>query len=756
MTQPYSLRPVLTGPVLASAGVTIALTGAQSPVAAQQANVTTPAGTIVLDEVVLTGETANNNSAATGISRLPETVRETPKLVNVVPEEIIREQAATTLEETLRNVPGITLSTGEGRGGSSGDQFRIRGLAAQGDVYQDGLRDFGAYTHDTFNTEGVQVFKGPSGDAFGAGSLSGLVNQTTKRARLEEFTETTLSYRSGEQARLQVDTNRQLNETSALRANVMVQGGDVADRDHVKADRRGLALDWGTGIGTGTEWHLGYSFLQGRGTPDMGQPMAQGDDGIYRPLLEYGVPGYDRSTSYVRSTDRDDTDVHTLSSGLVHDMGNGLTLTNDTRLTRYKREFSASNPASCDNACLTELLAGNDQPLRYGAGGGMSYQQDGWGFQNVLAVRGEAQTGSVRHKFAAGLDLLYQVDHRRSGSWTVARATTSTILNPVYDAGPAVLEWSDNKSTSKAFNAGLFLSDRMSFDDKWSVLASTRLDYFDNSFDGWIIGNPNRVTGSVNSTKVSPSLSVIYEHDPDTMAYLTFSRTYRPVGTDLASAVNAFANEVAAVDLEPERSDLIELGGKMDLMDGRLGLTAAAFQIKKRNSFDIDPTTGDVTVGFSDQGQSRKIQGIELGASGDITDRWRVLAAYAWMDGEIISGPGTNADVVGNEAPGVAKHNLSLWTTYTMPAQFGPSGGEVTMGGGIRYASEYWADAGNTALIPETVSLDAMVSYEVDNWRVALNGYNLTDHDNYSSAFSSSRAVPSAGRTFALTLTNRF
>ena len=65
------------------------------------------------------------------------------------------------------------------------------------------------------------------------------------------------------------------------------------------------------------------------------------------------------------------------------------------------------------------------------------------------------------------------------------------------------------------------------------------------------------------------------------MGYLTLARSCRPLETDIASAVHAFDTEVPARDhgLWPEWSDLIELGGKMDLMDGRVGLTAALFRM---------------------------------------------------------------------------------------------------------------------------------------------------------------------------------
>ena len=167
------------------------------------------------------------------------------------------------------------------------------------------------------------------------------------------------------------------------------------------------------------------------------------------------------------------------------------------------------------------------------------------------------------------------------------------------------------------------------------------------------------------------------------MGYLTFARSYRPLGTDIASAVNAFETEVPASDrdFEPERSDLIELGGKMDLMDGRVGLTAAVFQIKKRNSYDVDPVTGDITPGFSANGENRRIRGFELGASGEVAEGVDLLLAYANLDSEITGGRGVDEENLGNDAPGVPRHNLALWGSHERPVT--RTGGAVTLDGSV-------------------------------------------------------------------------
>ena len=84
------------------------------------------------------------------LASMPSTsIQDTPQAVNVIDSATMKQQAVTTLGDALRNVPGITIAIGEG-GTLAGDQFKIRGFDAKDDVYLDGLRDFGAYTRDSF------------------------------------------------------------------------------------------------------------------------------------------------------------------------------------------------------------------------------------------------------------------------------------------------------------------------------------------------------------------------------------------------------------------------------------------------------------------------------------------------------------------------------------------------------------------------------------------------------------------------------
>jgi catecholate siderophore receptor len=60
--------------------------------------------------------------------KIPLSVRDTPQSVNIVSEQLLREQSVTRLEDALKNVPGVTLNAGEGA--ARGDTINIRGFSA--------------------------------------------------------------------------------------------------------------------------------------------------------------------------------------------------------------------------------------------------------------------------------------------------------------------------------------------------------------------------------------------------------------------------------------------------------------------------------------------------------------------------------------------------------------------------------------------------------------------------------------------------
>ncbi len=126
-------------------------------------------------------------SVPTSVSmdRFTEPLIETPQSINVVPQFVMQDQGVSTLRDTLRNVPGISLAAGEA--GAQGDNLTIRGFTARNDIFLDGIRDFGSYYRDSFNYEQVEALEGPAGIEFGRGSTGGVINQESKVPQVEKI-----------------------------------------------------------------------------------------------------------------------------------------------------------------------------------------------------------------------------------------------------------------------------------------------------------------------------------------------------------------------------------------------------------------------------------------------------------------------------------------------------------------------------------------------------------------------------------------
>ncbi|WP_232219899.1 TonB-dependent receptor plug domain-containing protein [Pseudogulbenkiania sp. MAI-1] len=96
---------------------------------------------------------------STTATKIKAPLRDIPQTVNVVTESLIEDQGARSVQDVLKNVPGVSFNNGDGQR----DQFYIRGFNALGDMFVDGIRDDALYYRDLSNTERVEVVKGPAG-----------------------------------------------------------------------------------------------------------------------------------------------------------------------------------------------------------------------------------------------------------------------------------------------------------------------------------------------------------------------------------------------------------------------------------------------------------------------------------------------------------------------------------------------------------------------------------------------------------------
>src|SRR5271169_2712564 len=101
-----------------------------------------------------------------------------PQSIDTIDKKELTEQNLVLMQDALRNVPGITLNSGEG--GAHGDSVNLRGLSIPDSFFLDGVRD-------TFNSDSIAVLMGPASAVFGRGSTSGVINSISKLPMLTPY-----------------------------------------------------------------------------------------------------------------------------------------------------------------------------------------------------------------------------------------------------------------------------------------------------------------------------------------------------------------------------------------------------------------------------------------------------------------------------------------------------------------------------------------------------------------------------------------
>ncbi|SHJ83131.1 catecholate siderophore receptor [Roseomonas rosea] len=707
---------------------------------------------VAVPEVSVTGtRPANQLQVPTGNPRLPSTIQDTPQTINVVPQEVLREQNVTTLEQALRNVPGITSTIGEGNGGVTGDQFRIRGFSAQNDVLVDGLRDFGSYQRDAFTYEDVQVLKGASGFAIGTSAIGGGINVNSRLPMLENRYAATATGGMGPFARFTADINQRISETIAMRLNVMGQSSSLVDRDDQDTRRWGVAPSIAFGLGTPTTFSVEYLHFEDRRTIDGGMPIIySGLGAIGRPASEYGV---NRSNWYGIQNDRDETVVDRLTARFSHRFGNWLTVTNDTRLMRVDRD-TALTAASCGTgttaaayrtSCSGQFFRGLNPTLSYGGGSNAPYNQVNEATQNITAGVARFTTGPIRHELTGGVDIVRETVDRVAYPYVPARPGV-TLLNSwtnndlVLGTGAA-----NNRRETESTNLGLFLNERLWVLPTLSVYGGFRWTNFDLDYKAGTPGAAPSQNFAIRDSFWDPRAGIIWEPTPSQTYYYSYSTSTTPPGTfftTFPAAATNFDNNI-----RPERNTNHEIGAKISLLDNRLGLTAALFHAEKGNATYLDADTNEVSA----TGDVQRIRGLELGITGRVTPEWNINAAYTYLDSETTRSQ--TAANVGKRVQYVPEHAASLWTTYDIARD---TPWNVTVGAGIIWRSQVFLDAANSAEVPDNFSLDAMLQHKLNqNVTLRVNGYNLTDRTNYEGLFGN-RAVVAAGRTVLFSVAAEF
>lgn len=693
-------------------------------------------------------------------------LRDTPKAITVIPQELIQSTGSASLVEALRTVPGITFGAGEG-GNPVGDRPFLRGYDAQSSTFVDGLRDIGAQSREVFNTESIEVIKGASGSYAGRGGAGGGVYINNKTPNMTDAMSGSVALGSAEYKRATFDVNQVFVDGVAARLNLMIHDAGVAGRDEVHASRWGVAPSIAFGLGTPTRATLSYYHLQSDDLPDSGIPynnptFVPRTDGKPRVLQAGdGSPvKVDRDTFYgVKDRDFRKERVDMATIRLEHDFGPDLHIRNTTRYAETKQDYLWTQPDDSKGNIYYGLVWRRHNS-RVSTVSYLINQTDFYGSFN---------TGSVKHNFATGLELSreegendsYNLTYNGLASATYANCSAAaitlgvctTLNNPnPNDPFTGVVSRVNNPTNAKTTTKSIYAFDTIELNDRWQVNLGLRYDSYNARFTSARAATTPfaRSTFSRQDDLFNYQAAVVYKPTQASAIYLSYATASTPAGNALAqgSDGNALSSTINA-NLKPEENATLELGAKWDVFGGQLALTGAVFQVETTNA-RITQTDGTVAMAGE-----KRVRGFEIGASGSINEKWDVFGGYTYLDAELVKNGGSGAAAGltdGQPFPNTPKHSFSIWTTYEVLPQ-------LTIGGGATYMDKVMGSTNPTLpkFVPDYWRFDATASYVINERLTAqLNIQNITDETYFTQAYPTHYATIAPGRSAVLTLNAKF
>ena len=685
-----------------------------------------------------------------------ERLVDTAQTIQVIKKELFEQQGALTLTEALRNTPGVgAFFLGENGNTTTGDAIFMRGFDTSSSIYVDGVRDIGSISRDVFNLEQIDVLKGPAGTDNGRSAPTGSVNLVTKKANLTDLVTTAITGGSGDQKRITLDANQvlDLDRGIAVRLNVLAQDSGSAARDVVENKRWAVAPSVGFGLNGPTRVHLDYLHVDQDNIPDggvfvIGLPGYTSPDRT-RPWVA-DAPKVDPKNFYGSKDDYDDVKADMATVRIEHDFSPTMKLQNTSRYGKTSQDYlltafltSAANlatPVQADPNTWTlarSIRTGKDQENKI--------------LTNVTTLTSQFNTGAVAHTLVTGLEITSE----RQTTWGLTGLGTlpaANIYNPDPNQAPTTPV---NVRRTGAYNEGevdtqsLYVFDTVKVGERWIFNGGVRLDHFRGDYS--VVALTNNVLTStrfkVGDNLVNGKLSALYKPTANSSVYAMVASSKQPPGGNFTVSGNA--NSAQNPIYDPQETVTTEIGGKLDLLKSKLSLSAALFRTDVENEVEQDP----VDLQYYQTGEKR-VQGVELGATGELAPHWLLSAGYLYMDTSVERG--RNVTAAGeNSLTYTPKSSFTLWTAYDVTPDF-------KIGGGARFSDELRRGTDGAVGTPKYTQsywvFDAMASYRLTpNVDLRLNVYNIAD-ERYVASINKSgyRYTPGAPRSASLTANVRF
>jgi iron complex outermembrane recepter protein len=615
---------------------------------------------------------------------------ETPASISVITAKRIEEQRATTVSEALSYTAGV-------RGNVYGVDTRFDWLQIRGfDAYLPGFfidgmlarnnNTWAVWKVEPYGAERIEVLKGPPSVLYGQANVGGMVNVVSKRPLEQPLNE--VEFRLGNHQRLEglFDFSGPATKDGTLLYRLTGVGLNTDTQVDFTDQKRVFiapALTWRPNADTSLT--LLGQYLKERDVPNIGFLPAEGTvmpnpNGQIRRGFFTGEPGYDKfaldqwSVGYLFEH-RFDTVWQMRQSVRYREMS-----------VDYKTVYGTGLDPS-DSRFLTRGVFTTVEKVR--------------ALTTDNQLQADFATG-VKHTLLAGVDYQNNVFDQRAGA---GGAEPIDMFTPVYGASVTDPALYANAETTLS-QAGIYLQEQAKIADRWIVVLGGRQDWAKNHTNDRLLGETINKKDQAFTWKAG----LLYQSPIGVSPYFTYTESFFPSG---------LRNEETRRPFDPETGQQYEVGVKFQPFGPKSLFTVAAFDIKRQNYVTynnnfVPHATGEI-----------RSRGLEFEGAVELAEGLKVIAAYTCLP-EFKITKSASPDEVGQREPTVPEHMASLWAHY----RFGTGAlAGFGFGSGVRHIGETFGDIANSAgmTVPGYTLLDAVIDYERNGWRFALNVSNLTD-----------------------------
>lgn len=663
----------------------------------------------VRESVNVTAPTAYVRPEATTATKTDAPIRDVPQSIEVRTRQLLDDLGGRqTSYDVGRTVAGVfDNSNGQGDPGRNVPNFTIRGF---GGLYlRDGHPVNGwMSTTDMANVERVEFLKGPASMLYGgtgyAGDIGGAVNYVSKVPQATRVAGLDMTGGAYNFFRTAADFGQAANKTGTVsfRVNGALESGS-SFRDFAKHDTQYVAPALSLQLAPSDTVTILAEGIRSHEVPERGLPMTAESFGISRSknFIDAGF-----SKTDIRAED--------------------VTI-------KYNHAFAGSWRFEADlfrSRSRTESF-GSDLSFDTSGGGGSTLVASHWNFaedQTNLDLRGNGtiKMGPLTHTILLGYNLnrnAYVANSEYNfGSEPSLPLTGSSldqiVLPPSGDlsAFAATAPTSPFSFTWNSNTNAFYVQDLVSVAPGVKLLLAARHDRFKELVAA--DGSLGPFSDETPYTHTSPRVGLVLQPGRATSIYAVQAEAFTPnTGLTLDNTPP-----------EPERGLLREVGLKQTF-GPRVALDLAYYDLTRRNMTFADPADpAGVAVLVAGETRSR---GFEIDLNGQVTDALRVNVAATAMKGWISEGEPNGSLVVGQEFAGTPRGMFNLFGIQS----FGPDR-KWEAGAGVYYASQAWADQGNTFEVPAVFQLDAVAGYRfAKQGRLQINIRNLTGRSNYVSYY---------------------